>query len=192
MDSDEELFVSYLDGELDEEQAAEFERKLAADEEFSLSFGRYRETVELVQRVGPIEAPESLLPSVQRRLARRTAREFTGPQVRFPYELLAFMVLLAAMLYMYFALVPSGPGEIGVKEKPGVVEVDLVKAPPDELVTRFELKDKGRNDRGERLLYGKYGRKQAAQLLEAVAPLADSKPSLPGKGDRFIIWLAFR
>lgn len=188
---DEELFVAYLDEELSADGISTFERRLHDEPEFARSFETYRRTVELVKQVGLTRAPESLLPSVQRRLSRRMARPH-GLQVRFPYELLVFMVLLAGILYMYFAMVPQIPGPVAERGKSILVQVHLDQDPPQDLPARYGLEEKGLNERGEALLFGKLTKERAIALMEELSPLAESVPKLSPKEQKVSVALTYR
>lgn len=188
---DEELFTSYFDGQLTPPEVEAFEKKLAEDSRFAGQFEVFRRTVELLRRVGPARAPETLLPTLQRRLVGRAMREAMGPQLRFPYEIVVFMALLAGIFYMYFVMVPTHPRDIVRKEKPVLVEVELLAPLPAELKEEFELKEADTGKTHERGFFGKFQRDGAAELLDAVTPIAKVPPLLPETGDHFAVLLSY-
>jgi len=187
----EELFTAFLDGHLAPEEVDSFEKRLADEPDFAASFESYRKTVELLRRVGPARAPESLLPTLQRRIVGRAMREALGPQLRFPYEVVVFMALLAGILYMYFAMVPTNPRDIIRKEKPVLIEVETSAPLAAELKKEYSLKEADAGRPHERAFFGKYDRARASSLLEAVAPIAKAPPGLPETGDFFAILLTY-
>ncbi len=181
---EEDIFLAALDGEMSPDERARFDSNLAADEAFRGRFERYRQTVDLLRRLGPSPAPKTLLPSVQRRITRRTVQS-SWPTLRFPYEMLVFVVILGALMYMYFNMLPASPGPFTVREAPATLQLDLSKPLPAELVEKFGLADPGDAAPGSRAYYGRLGREQAGLLLQAVAPYLEDKPpaTLP-PGDR--------
>ncbi len=183
----EERFRAYLDEELSPEEAAALEAQLAADQDLRDDFDAYRGTVELLRRVGPAPAPESLLPNIQRRIAGRHMREHLQPTVRFPFEVLAFVILLVGIFYLYFAMAPGNPGTISKKVRPGVVEVDCPRPLPDSLVQEFGLQPVETDRPFEKTLYVSLDRNAAARLLDALKPLAKEPPALPADGDRISV-----
>jgi hypothetical protein len=188
---DEELFTSYLDGRLTPSEVEEFERKLVGDPDFEGRFQVYRRTVELLRRVGPARAPETLLPTLQRRLVGRAMREAMGHQLRFPYEVVVFMALLAGIFYMYFVMVPTNPRDIVRRDKPVLVEVELLAPVAAEIRAEFDLQEADTGRPHERGFFGKYGREEAARLLTAIASVAKTPQSLPKVGDHFAVLLTF-
>jgi len=181
---EEELFSAFLEEDLPPEKMAEFRQRLDGDEEFRTSFERYRRAVELLREVGPARAPDSLLPSLQRRVAGRDPRGL-GPYLRFPYELLVFMVLLAGILYVYFAMVPTPPRAITRRENPVLITLSVTRAPPPALVERFQLHQRPVGPEGPQLVSPRLDRDRATQLLDALSTHADSLPSLPDHGNLF-------
>ncbi|MBM4353183.1 MAG: hypothetical protein FJ109_05200 [Deltaproteobacteria bacterium] len=177
---EEDIFLAALDGELNEDEQGRFERNLAEDAGFRERFERYRQTVELIRRLGPRPAPESLLPSVQRRITRR-AVDSAGPVLRFPYELLVFVVILGSLFYIYFGMLPPAPTEVSKRAVPATVELELTSPLPAEIVARFELTDPGDSAGGARQYYGRMSRDRAAELFSAVTPFLKDKspPTLP-------------
>jgi len=186
----EELFLSYIDGDLDEAARAAFEERTRTDGQFRQEFERYRRTVDLLRSVGPAPAPESLLRSVQRRLARRALRD-TPLQVRFPYELLAFVFILAGILYVFFTMVPEPPSNVGPREHPVLLTVELAAPVPDSIVARFGLEAPPEAPAAQRQLYGRLSREQALALLRELTPIVRGTPPKLPAGDLFGILLDF-
>ncbi len=175
----EERFRAYLDEELSAAEKEEFEAELEANPELKGEFELYRSTVELLHKVGPIEAPDTLLPSIQKRLAGRHMRENYGPTIRFPYEVLAFVVLLGCVFYLYTTQLPVGPGPITAKERPQLVELDLKRPAGSALEEEFGLQVLERGRPFERAVYGTFSQSEAARLLEALGPVLSSPQKLP-------------
>jgi len=187
---EEEVFLAAMDGELAAEDKARFEERLDSEPGFRERFERYRQTVDLLRRLGPRPAPESLLPSVQRRITRRAAMA-PVPLLRFPYELLGFILILGCYLYLYFGVVPPAPGPIDWKETATYVEmdVDLVAPLPKDTAARFSMVEV--STQGGKCKYlGRMSRDTALAFLTEVAPLTreGKAPPLP-EGERIRVTL---
>ena len=172
MKTNEDWFLAYLDGELTPEEMDQLEGRLGEDHALKEEFEQYKRTVDLVRSVGPAHAPEDLLPSIQRRLARRQERSI-DMQLRFPYELLVFVALLVGILYMYFVMVPAGPGEVAFVLK---VETSGPLAP--ETARQFSLSREDREGKGT-VFTVRLDRQTAAGLLEELKSVAAQLPELP-------------
>lgn len=175
----EERFRAYLDDEISPAEKVAFEAELAASPDLDREFKLYRGTVDLLHRVGPIAAPETLLPNIERRLAGRRMREDLGPTIRFPYEVLVFTVMLGCVFYLYLAHLPGAPGTILPRQRPQTVEIELTRPVGEALAQEFNLEVLKTTRPFERTVFGTYSRAEAARLLEALAPLAESLPELP-------------
>jgi hypothetical protein len=175
----EERFRAYLDEELSSTEREAFEAELEGDADMKREFELYRSTVELLHRVGPIQAPDSLLPNIQKRLAGRHMREDYGPTIRFPYEVLIFVVLLGCVFYLYATQLPGGPGTISNKERPQIVEVDLTRPAGNALEQEFGLQLLETGRPFERTVYGTFSQEDAQQLMVALEPVLATPQSLP-------------
>jgi hypothetical protein len=175
----EERFRAYLDEELLPAEREEFEAELEANADLNREFQLYRSTVELLHKVGPLQAPESLLPNIQKRLAGRHMRENYGPTLRFPYEVLAFVVLLACVFYLYATQLPGGPGAISTKERPQIVEIELQRPAGRELEQEFGLQVLETDRPFERTVYGTFSQAEAQKLLVALKPVLATPQRLP-------------
>lgn len=172
MKTNEEWFLAYLDGELTPEEMDELEGRLEKDQALRDEFAQYKRTVELVRNIGPAQAPVDLLPNIQRRLARRQERSY-DMQLRFPYELLVFVALLVGILYMYFVMVPAGPGEVAF-----VLKVETSSPLTPETARQFSLTEEDRA--GEDTVFTvRLDRETAAVLLEELKSVAARLPELP-------------
>lgn len=177
--AERERFRTYLDDEMSVEERAEFEADMAANDELKAEFEIYRSTVELLHRVGPMEAPPTLLPAIQKRMAGRHMRENYGATIRFPYEVLAFVIMLGCVFYLYFTQLPGNPGAILQKARPQVVEVELSRPAPASVEAAYGLQIIKTDRPFERTVYGTYTRAKAAQLLDDLAPTLVTPMTLP-------------
>jgi len=180
----EERFRAYLDKELSATERAEFEAELEANPELKQEFELYRSTVELLHQVGPLQAPDTLLPNIQKRLAGRHMRENYGPTIRFPYEVLAFVVLLGCVFYLYTTQLPVGPGPISQKERPQLVEIELVRPTGEALEEEFGLQVLKTDRPFERTVYATFTKSEAQRLLIALEPLLAGPQKLPNSKSR--------
>ncbi len=179
IDGTQERFRAYLDDEMSPDERRAFQAELEADAPLAGEFTLYRQTVELLRRMGPMEAPETLLPSIQKRLAGRHMRENYGATIRFPYEVMAFVVMLSCVFYLYFTQVPSGPGEISPKARPQLVEVELSRPLSSDLEATFGLQVLATDRPFERTVYGTYPRARAQELFGAISPERLSPAEFP-------------
>ena len=166
----EERFRAYVDDELSPLEREAFEGELETNPEMKEEFQLYRSTVELLHRVGPLRAPDSLLPAIQKRLAGRHMRENYGATIRFPYEVLAFVVLLGCVFYLYATQLPGGPGPIALKARPQLVEIELTGPLGEDVEQQFGLQVLTTDRPFERTVYGTFDRTAAQRLLIALQP----------------------
>ncbi len=172
MKTNEEWFLAYLDGELTPEEMDQLEGRLKEDQALKDEFDQYKRTVELVRKVGPAHAPTDLLPNIQRRLARRQERSY-DMQLRFPYELLVFVALLVGILYMYFVMVPAGPGEVAF-----VIKVETSSPLTPETTQQFSLTKVEREGK-DTVFTVRLDRQTASSLLKELKSVAAQLPELP-------------
>ena len=172
MKTNEEWFLAYLDGELTPEEMDQLEGRLKEDQALKDEFDQYKRTVELVRKVGPAHAPTDLLPNIQRRLARRQERSY-DMQLRFPYELLFFVALLVGILYMYFVMVPAGPGEVAF-----VIKVETSSPLTPETTQQFSLTKVEREGK-DTVFTVRLDRQTASSLLKELKSVAAQLPELP-------------
>lgn len=175
----EERFRAYLDDELPATERDAFVEELGTNPQLKEEFELYRATVELLHQVGPLRAPDSLLPGIQKRLAGRHMRENYGATIRFPYEVLAFVVLLACVFYLYATQIPGGPGPISHKIRPQLVEIELTAPLGLALEEQFGLQLLTTDRPFERTVFGTFDRSAAQQLLVAAQPRSASPLRLP-------------
>jgi hypothetical protein len=186
---EEDIFLAVLDDELPPQERERFEQDLAGDPALKERFERYRQTVALIRQLGPSPAPKSLLPSVQRRITRRAVQR-SWPTLRFPYEMLVFVIILGSLLYFYFNMLPAPPGPVSVREAPVTLQIELTAPPTPDVVARFHLADPGDSAPGTVTCYGRLERSQVEELLAEIAPLLARRPPLPlPPGNRFGILL---
>lgn len=176
----EELFVAYFDGDLPPEEMDEFEQRLDSDPQFAEQFNRYRETVELVRSLPTVTAPPSLLPAIERRLQRRQQMRGPAYQLRFPYELLVFVALLVGVLYLYFGMVPTGPGTIAY-----TVKMQISQPLPDTVQEAFGFTQTEDKAKGITHYKTRTNRASALQIVEAIRPLSTKDLKLPQGVDLF-------
>ena len=185
--SNEALFIAYLDDELSPDDKKQFLSRLDREPDLATSFDQYRNTVELLHRVGRISAPDTLLPSVQRRLSSRTMRASIQPQIRFPYEVLVVTALIASVFYLYFGLVPPPPSGITERVKPAVVEVSLETPVTLTFESEYGFSEVGGERPFERAIYVTLPRDKAAGLLKALEERVGQPFPLPKKGDKITV-----
>lgn len=103
-----ERFRAYLDDELTPDERSAFEADLAASPETEAEFEDYRRTVELLRGLPMPEPPDRFLERVEGRIRRRSHGRFFGvePRVRLPYEAIATITLLAAMVLIFMRAAP--------------------------------------------------------------------------------------
>lgn len=178
MRTNEKSFLAYLDGELTPEEMEQLESRLDEDRALKEEFEQYKRTVELVRVVGPAHAPEDLLPNIQRRMARRQERSF-DMQLRFPYEVLVFVALLVGILYMYFGMLPAGPGEVAF-----VIKIDASGPVTPETAREYSLTREDREGK-ETVFTVRLDRQAAVSLLEQLKSVAAHLPELPDGVTRF-------
>jgi hypothetical protein len=179
LDPVQERFRAYLDDEMSPEERRLFDAELDANAALAGEFNLYRQTVELLRRVGPTTAPESLLPAIQKRLAGRHMRENYGATIRFPYEVMAFVIMLGCVFYLYFTQVPTGPGAISPKVRPQLVEIELSRPLSRDLEASFGLEVLATDRPFERTVFGTYPRSRAQELFAALAPSRVSPQEFP-------------
>ena len=185
--SDEALFVAYLDDELSRTDKEQFLSRLDREPDLAASFEQYRKTVELLHQVGRISAPDTLLPSVQRRLSSRTMRAAIQPQIRFPYEVLVVTALIASIFYLYIGVVPPSPSGFTERVKPPVVEVSLETPVTLTFESEYGFSIVGGDRPFERAIYVTLPREKAASLLKALEERVGKPLRLPKKGDKITI-----
>lgn len=103
-------FVAYLDDEMSAEERRAFEAELAADPEFAADFARYERTVGLLRGLASPEPPRHFAEAVEGRIRRRSHGRYFAlePKMRLPYEAIAIVLLLGAMLTLFMSAGPSG------------------------------------------------------------------------------------
>jgi hypothetical protein len=170
----EELFIAYFDGDLPPAEMDEFEQRLDSDSQFAKQFNRYRKTIELVRSLPSVTAPPSLLPAIERRLQRRQQMRGPAYQLRFPYELLVFVALLVGILYMYFGMVPTGPGAIAY-----TVKVQISQPLPETVQETFGFTRTEDREGGITHYKTRTNRASALKIVEAIRPLSSRDLKLP-------------
>lgn len=103
-----ERFRAYLDDELTADERAALDAELAASPDLAAEFDDYRRTVELLRQLPAPEPPERFVERVEGRIRRRSQGRYFAlePRVRLPYEAIATITLLAAMVLLFMRAAP--------------------------------------------------------------------------------------
>ncbi len=110
------LFNAWLDGELDDAERDDFQRRLDTDPEFKHAHERFVSVMQVVRKI-PFEfAPDDFVDNVQGYIRQRSrGRFFTDSylnQQRMPYEVVA-VVMMLVMAAVYILM--EAPHDTGVK-----------------------------------------------------------------------------
>lgn len=103
-----ERFRAYLDDELTAAERAALDAEFAASPELAAEFADYRRTVELLRQLPAPEPPERFVDRVEGRIRRRSHGRYFAleSRVRLPYEAIAIVTLLGAMLLLFVHAAP--------------------------------------------------------------------------------------
>ena len=112
LDEREVLFNAYLDGELSDQQEAEFDERLDEDPEFREAYGEFAEVVEGVQHLPYEFAPDDFSNRVRKRIRDRSRGRFFSDNIlyeqRTPYEVIAVvMIVIMASAYLFMGIPPD-------------------------------------------------------------------------------------
>jgi len=176
--SNHELFLAAMDGDLTGEELDQLNARLESDPVFRSEFEQYKKTVGLLRKVGPARAPGSLLPAIQRSMARRHRRRI-DLHVRFPYELVVFLTMLAGVFYLWFSQMLQDPGRIVHKADVPRIRVELAAAPAPELLDSFPELKVSADAAGLKFYSGRMEAPRAANLLESLGPNVKSVDFVP-------------
>jgi len=167
---DQERFLRFVDGEMPEDERAQFQAALAADEGLRHRFRDYRKTVDMLHGLGRPKAPVTFLPGLQRHLIQRRG---ALPPARFPYEMLLFVLVMAGILYFYAAHMSPEPGAVA-----RIVMVELTAPVPNEIATEFRLVE--RKDGAHTVAHvARLSEPQTLKLIEKLGPILSGKPEVP-------------
>ena len=104
----QERFRAYLDAELSDTERAAFERACADDPELDGEFQRYRRMIQLLRSLPETSEPGRFVERVEGRIRRRSHGTYFShePRLRLPYEAVAIIMLLGAMLLLFLSAAP--------------------------------------------------------------------------------------
>ena len=117
----EVLFNAYVDGDLSDEEAADFDRRLDEDPEFRRAYEEFAAFVDQVRSLPRLQAPDGFADRVKERIHTRSAGRFFGPDIlrarTTPYELAAAaMILIMSSAYILMGIpADRGIGSAGQK-----------------------------------------------------------------------------
>ncbi len=105
----DERWSDWIDAQMDKRERDAFERELEDDPELRRELEAFQQTVGVLRRMPPAQAPDDFLQQVQSRIRRRTTGRFYGEQwkTRFPYEAAFNLVLLGLMMALYITAMPK-------------------------------------------------------------------------------------
>lgn len=101
---DDAAMSAYLDAELDADEAAAFEARLAESPEAQAELADLEKVLSLVSRLPSVDAPEDFYDELSRRIRRKAMLKPDNPWltlIALPFQVLSILVILAvAALYM--------------------------------------------------------------------------------------------
>ena len=114
-----ERFRAYLDDELSPDERAAFEAQRRASPELDAEFRQYRKMLELLSELPEEPEPGRFAERVEGRIRRRSRGTFFAlePRVRLPYEAVAIIILLGAVVLLFLHAAP--PREMPVMTERG-------------------------------------------------------------------------
>jgi hypothetical protein len=100
----EEMLSRYLEEDLDQDERVAVEALLKEQPEIRAELEGLRQTLSLMQRLPPLEAPPDFVQQVKRKVRRqKRIRIDQQPQFRTPYEILG-IILVILMLVLYLLI----------------------------------------------------------------------------------------
>ena len=121
----EDRFRAYLDDELGDEERAAFEAELEGSAALRDEFDSYRQMVDLLRRMPPADPPGRFVERVEGKIRRRSRGRFFAVEsrLRFPYEAVVTVLLMAAMVALFLLATPNPEDPVLLPEEPPPAEV---------------------------------------------------------------------